>query len=116
MPQEPPPRKATPTGVEPPKGPSPGLAQFVFRGTVIRTAATTMASVPVDDSTIVAQVNEILHGPEILQDYRGQNVTVKLSPSHNVTEGNEYVFHTNGWIFGEGLAVVAVDVVAASDA
>jgi hypothetical protein len=95
---------------------SRSTAPFVFKGTVMHRGAATLAEVPVNKDTVVVQVDQILQGPEILQDYAGQPVTVQLSARQKVAEGQEYVFHTNGWIFGAGLAVIADDVTSASAA
>lgn len=95
---------------------SRSTAPFVFKGTVLHRGAATLAEVPVNKDTVVVRVDQILQGPDILQDYTGQPVTVQLSSRHKVAEGQEYVFHTDGWIFGAGLAVVAEDVSPAATA
>jgi hypothetical protein len=89
-------------------------AQFVIRGTVLQRGAATLSEVPVREDTLVVRVDAILHGPDILQDFVGQPITVQLGPRQSVTEGEAYLFHTNGWIFGAGLAVVCVGVSAAT--
>jgi hypothetical protein len=77
---------------------------------VLQRGTATLAEVPINERTIVARVDEIVHGPEILEDYTGQPITVQLGSRQNVTEGREYVFHTTGWIFGASLAVVCLSV------
>jgi hypothetical protein len=95
--------------------PAPPEAQFVFRGTVLQRGTATMAEVEVSDDTIVARVDEILHGADIVRDFAGEAITVQLTSGQSVTEGEDYIFHTNGWLFGTSIAVIAVAVEPASD-
>jgi len=85
-------------------------AQFVFRGTILEKGASTMAEVPAGANTVVVRVDEIIHGPPVLEGCVDSSITVQLGPKDSVTTGTEYVFHTNGWIFGESLAVTSVGV------
>jgi hypothetical protein len=85
-------------------------AQFVFRGTVLQRGTATMREVPVTEHTIVARVDEIVHGSDIVRDFEGEAITVQLENGQTVTEGQDYIFHTNGWLFGSSIAVVAVAV------
>ena len=85
-------------------------AQFVFRGTVLQQGATTMAEVPAAENTVVARIEEILQGPEVLQGHQGEPVTIRLGSGQSVAEGQEYVFFTNGWIYGATLAVTSLGI------
>ena len=87
---------------------------FVFQGTVTRLAAATMNEVPVSTSTVVVRVDRLLQAPEALSDYTGHEITVKLSDGQSVTVGESSIFHTNGWIFGESIAVQCVRLEPAS--
>jgi hypothetical protein len=49
--------------------------------------AATFAEVPVSDATVVVQVDQILHGPDLLGDYVGQAITVQLAARQHVREG-----------------------------
>ena len=91
-------------------------AQFVFQGTVLQSGATTLAEVPAGKSTAAVRVEEILHGPDLLKDYVGQAITVQLGPKQSVREGQQYLFHTNGLVYGAGLAVACVGLSPASAA
>ena len=102
-------RKAAPPPSDMPE------AQFVFRGTVLQRGIATMAEVQVTEHTIVARVDEILHGAEVVHDFAGEAITVQLSEDQSVTEGQDYIFHTNGWLFGASIAVVAVAVEPATE-
>jgi hypothetical protein len=89
-------------------------APFVFRGTVLHRGVATFADVPVNKDTVVVRVDQILQAPDILHDFAGQPITVQLAAKQKVAEGDEHVFHTHGWIYGAGLAVVADDLSSAS--
>lgn len=81
-------------------------ATFIFEGTVRKAKATTLKSVAATDRTAVVRVDRIIAAPEVLTDFAGQEVTVELGEGEEaVTPGQAYVFYTDGWIFGEGLAV-----------
>ncbi len=90
-------------------------AQFVFRGTLLQRGAATFPEVPVDENTAVVQVDEIVQGPASVGDYAGQPITVQLKAGGKASEGQQYVFHTNGWMFGSGLAVVCEKFTAAKE-
>jgi hypothetical protein len=84
-------------------------ASFVFRGTVQRVKAATMDQVPVNDRTAVVRVDEVLQAPEPLRDYAGQEITVQLGGEKPVKKGQHATFYANGWLFGDSLAVQAID-------
>jgi hypothetical protein len=84
-------------------------ANFIFKGTVQKLKAATMPEVPVDDRTAIVRVDEIIQAPEALADYAGREITVALSGKKAIKESEQAVFYTNGWIFGESLAVQSLD-------
>ena len=84
-------------------------ASFIFRGTVQRLKATTLEQVPITDRTVIVRVDEVLQAPESLRHYKGQRVTVQLGGTKSVRKGQQAVFYTNGWLFGESLAVQSID-------
>jgi hypothetical protein len=86
----------------------PQQANFVFQGTVTKAKATTMAEVPATARTVIVRVNRLIQAPEAVSDYAGREITVQLEPSEKVKPGQSYVFHTHGWVFGDGLAVKSV--------
>src|SRR5437762_14251815 len=91
------------------RSPEPaGQASFVFQGTVLRVKAATMSEVPVSDRTVVVRVDRVIQAPEALSDYAGHEVTVQLAPGTTLKAGDTLIFHTNGWIFGDSLAVQSV--------
>jgi len=58
----------------------------------------------------VARIEEILHGPEVLREHQGEPITIRLGSGQSVTEGQEYMFFTNGWIYGATLAVTSLGI------
>lgn len=85
-------------------------ANFIFKGTVQKLKAATMPDIPVDDRTVTVRVDEVVEAPAVLADYAGREITVALPGKKKVKVGEQAIFYTNGWVFGEGLAVRAVDV------
>ena len=83
-------------------------ARFVFQGTVKNVKATTLKSVPASDRTIVVRVDRVIQSPEALSDYAGHDVTVRLAQGERVQSGQALIFYTNGWVFGESLAVQSI--------
>jgi hypothetical protein len=91
-----------------PSAPAPlaDQAKFVFQGTVKAAKAATLKQVPVSDRTLVVRVDRVIHSPDALSDYAGQDVTVQLASGEGKLQpGQTVIFYTNGWIFGESLAV-----------
>jgi len=85
-------------------------ARFVFIGTVRKLRAATMSDVPIDDTTAVVRVVEVIHAPELLAHYAGQDITVRFSARKRLKEGQQAMFYTNGWLFGESVAVEALEI------
>jgi hypothetical protein len=85
------------------------LANFVFKGTVIKLKASTVREVPANDRTVIVRVEETIESPEALVDFNGREVTVELGGRKRVKQGDRAIFYTNGWIFGDGLAVRSID-------
>lgn len=83
-------------------------ARFVFRGTVKKLKAATMSSVPVTGSTVIVKVDEIIQAPRALSNYTGKEITVQLSGRQKVKVGQAAVFFTNGWLFGDSVAVQSI--------
>jgi len=83
-------------------------ARFIFRGTVERLRAATMANVPVTGRTVVVRVDEVIQAPPALSRAAGQSITVQLASRERVKEGQQAVFYTNGWLFGESVAVQSI--------
>ena len=84
-------------------------ARFVFIGTVQRLRAATMDDVPIDDRTAVVRVDEVIHAPEVLTHYAGHDITVHVGGRKRVQQGQQAKFYTNGWLFGDSVAVESLD-------
>ena len=80
---------------------------FIFSGTVQRTAAATVPSVPVDDATAVVRVERVFRAPELVGDQTGRRITIQLRKP-DVKRGSRAIFFATGWLYGESIAVVEV--------
>ncbi len=84
-------------------------ARFVFKGTVQKLKAATMRDVKVDNRTAIVRVDEIIYSPEALSNFTGKNITVQLGGGKKIKKGKQAVFYTNGWLFGDSVAVQSID-------
>jgi hypothetical protein len=84
-------------------------ARFVFIGTVQQLGAATMDDVPIDDRTAVVRVDEVIHAPDVLTYYAGHDITVQIGGRKRVQPGQQAKFYTNGWLFGDSVAVESID-------
>ena len=80
-------------------------ATFVFKGTVLALKSATMKQVPVDDRTVVANVDQIVEAPPNLAKLTGQKITVQLSGRKKVMRGEQMIFHAISWIYGDSIAL-----------
>ena len=80
-------------------------SRFIFKGTIQKLKAVTMVAIPVTDSLAIVKVDEVFQAPENLGDQTDKEITIDLVQSQNVVEGQQAVFYTNGWLYGESLAV-----------
>ena len=83
-------------------------ATFVFQGTVKRRRAGTVAHLPVDARTLVVSVDHILEAPAALAQLSGHTITVRVAGRRVPAVGQAMIFHANGWIFGDSVAVQSV--------
>jgi hypothetical protein len=80
-------------------------ASFVFRGSV-EAPGDSNVGVPIEGRTAIVRVDEVLHAPAAFGDQQGQSITVVLSDPAPLSTGDRAVFFTNGWLYGETIAVV----------
>jgi hypothetical protein len=80
-------------------------ARFVFRGKVQRLNAANVAAVEDKRRTVIVRVEQVEKAPEAMNGYVGKEITVKLAPGEKVRPGEQARFYTNGWLFGETIAV-----------
>jgi hypothetical protein len=83
-------------------------SQFIFRGTVERPGAANVSAVEAGADTAVVRVDQVVDGPAFVRGFTGLEVTVKLARPGSVRKGEQAVFFTRGWLYGESLAVVEV--------
>jgi hypothetical protein len=81
-------------------------SQFIFRGTVERLEASTFPQLPPQEDTAVVKVREVIHSPVGLDDFTGRDVTVLLAKPEEAEIGQEGVFFTTSWLYGESIAVL----------
>jgi hypothetical protein len=87
-------------------------ASFVFRGTVQQLNASTLPEVGDKSQTAIVRVDQTIQSPQALSHYTGRNITVQLASP--VAVGEQTVFFTNAWLFGNaGVAVRSLGQVAA---
>jgi hypothetical protein len=80
-------------------------AKFVFQGTVKKLKAANLKSLPASDRTVIVRVDRVLHAPEAVSDFAGQEITVQLAVGETVKVGETSIFYANGLSFAENLAV-----------
>jgi hypothetical protein len=85
-------------------------SQFVFAGTVVALQAATMSAVPITPTTMIVKVDEVIHAPVGLGDHTGQEITVQAEKQWKLQAGDRAIFYTNGWLYGQSLAVLAIGV------
>ncbi len=76
---------------------------FIFKGTIKQLKRATMKEVPVDKSTAVVTVDQVVEAPPDLAGYNGQDITVHLSALHKA--GETLIFNTVSWLYGDSIAV-----------
>ena len=85
--------------------PSKESAKFVFEGTVKRVKAANLKAIGDTERTVVVTVKKVVRAPRPLAAFINRDVTVQLATGERIQKGQRALFHTNGWIFGENLAV-----------
>ncbi len=89
-------------------------APFIVTGTVIKLKAATMPEIETGD-TLILQIETIIKAPAMFASLTGQQITVRFAKLPDVTEGTTLTIYATGWIFGETVAVDALDYSTASD-
>jgi len=83
-------------------------AKFLFKGTIQKLNASALAHVPKNKQIATVHVDEILHAPPALAKTLGKQITVKLVKGSKPKAGEQVLFHANGWLFGDTVAVESV--------
>jgi hypothetical protein len=89
-------------------------AQFVFQGTVKKLKAANLSAIADTERTAVVKVDRVMRSARSLAAFAGREITVQLAKGERVKSGQQGVFYTNGWIFGENLAVRSIGHEAAA--
>jgi hypothetical protein len=80
-------------------------ARIIFVGSIEKPGASNVSLVPASSRTALVRVREVLDAPRTMGDLRGQVVTVLLAKEGSAQAGQEAIFFTNGWMYGENVAV-----------
>jgi len=80
-------------------------SSIVFIGTVAEVGAVSFPGVPASSRTVVFHVDALLEKPVSVSITQGDKVTVEVKDPALFRKGVQATLYTNGWIFGEGLAV-----------
>jgi len=83
-------------------------SDFIFKGTVQRINASTMAAVPATESTAVVRVDEIVQAKPPDDSFRGKEVTVVLRNPGTVKVGQQSIFFANDYLAGNSIAVTEI--------
>jgi hypothetical protein len=83
-------------------------SHYIFVGRVEKPQSSTMKVLPASELTAVVRVMKVLRAPRTLNNFSGQNITVVLATSAGLKPGQEFVFFTNGQLYGESIAVQEV--------
>ena len=81
--------------------------RFVFRATVEKIGASTVAEVPASERTLVVSVTEVYRAPDLPGLLAGQSITV-LANDAAPRAGQDVLFLARGWLYGHSLAVIEV--------
>jgi hypothetical protein len=80
-------------------------ASIIFVGTVDALEAVTLPSLTASPSTSVVEVDQVIKKPDAIALAQGDKVTVVTEGDNRLQQGARAVFFTDGWMFGESLAV-----------
>ncbi len=83
-------------------------SRFIFRGTVTQLGASTIPNMAEGKDLAIVHVDEIYLGPKTLSGFAGKNITVRLRETPPTAVGQQWVFFTVGWLFGQSIAVQEV--------
>jgi hypothetical protein len=84
-------------------------SRFVFRGTVTKLGASNVKLLHPSDKTAVVRVEDVYRGNEATNHLQGREVTVLLRRVVGDEAGKTLIFFSNGFLFGENVAVREVE-------
>ncbi|MBA7547890.1 hypothetical protein ES705_40331 [subsurface metagenome] len=82
---------------------------YIFKGEVVQVHESNLPAVKKSENTYVVKVNKVLKVSDGHENFEGSEITVVIdSEKHgSVKAGENHVFFTKTWLFGETLAVIA---------
>ncbi len=82
---------------------------YIFKGEVVQVHESNLPVVKKSENTYVVKVNKVLKVSDGHENFEGSEITVVIdSEKHgSVKAGENHVFFTKSWLFGETLAVIA---------
>jgi hypothetical protein len=80
-------------------------SDIIFIGTITQVGAVASPEVPASPRTVVARVDKVLEKPAAVSLVEGDSVTLETAEPGSLKPGIQATFYTNGWIFGQGVAV-----------
>lgn len=83
-------------------------AKFIFRGTVEKLNEATLKEIADTRNCVVVKIKEVLETPPNFTDWTGRSITVLATDISKLKLGDDRVFFTNGWLYGESIAVIEV--------
>jgi hypothetical protein len=84
---------------------------FIFVGNVVKTRAATVEGVATDNTAIV-HVDRVVSAPDMFTSLGGHEITVRFKKMPALRKGSSLTFFTNGWLFGDSIAVDVVGTAA----
>jgi hypothetical protein len=80
-------------------------ARFIFSGTVVGRGKSTVPAVPHDQKLVTARLDRGIRIDPVLGELRGKEITVAAKAPEAFSPGQRFVFFTNSWVHGRGIAV-----------
>jgi hypothetical protein len=80
-------------------------SDIVFDGTVLFVGAVSFYGVPASDKTMMVRIDAVHDQPASVMLAQGDTVTVQAVDPTVFRRNRQATFYTQGWIFGEGVAV-----------
>ena len=81
------------------------VSDIIIVGTVVEVGAAHFDGVPASAANVVVRVDEVLDQPGVLSIMSGDQLTLNALDPASLVAGTVATFYTQGWIFGEGVAV-----------
>lgn len=89
-------------------------SQYIFEGTVQAVHTSNVQLLPSSDQTILVRVDSMLRAPQGMV-FSGKDVTIAWPSPPQLKAGERAVFFTNGWLYGQNIAMRGVGELATRD-